>query len=107
MDGIKSDLDKKMDEQLKIYKNNYAHLKSQLDASNGGEYKILRECSEYKNLFKKLNNSSDDEAVKFLQEINKLLKKYTVDDKATEYNMNTIHDLCILLTDQTTNPPTY
>ncbi|KAL4464210.1 hypothetical protein ABPG73_002750 [Tetrahymena malaccensis] len=107
MEGIKADLNRKMDEQLKIYKKNYSHFKSQLDASNGAEYKILRECSEYKNLYKRLNNSNEEEAIHFLKEINKMLKKYTVEDKATEYNMNSIHDLSILLTDQTTNPPTY
>lgn len=107
MDSIKTDIDKKMDEQIKHYKSNYAHFKAQLDAPHGADYKILRECSEYKNIFKRINNSTSEEAVKFVQETLKLLSKYTVLDKSTEISINAIQDLFLLLTEQTTNPPTY
>lgn len=59
MNGIKADIDKKIEDQLRIYKGNYAHFKNLLDSGAGADYKILRECSEFKNIFKRINNSSN------------------------------------------------
>ena len=66
MQAIRIGLNKKMEEQTKSYKANYSYLKKLLEQTNGINYKAIRDISDHKNIIKKINNTSVEEATDFL-----------------------------------------